>query len=95
MVVHLTSELEEALTEKARQQGTTPELLALDVLREHLLISPEIDSDENEGSLADFLTGYIGVIHSSEQVPGGARMSENGGKKFAEGLQRKRQMGRL
>jgi hypothetical protein len=90
MLVHLTSELEEVLTEKARQQGTTPELLALDVLRERLLPLPEIESDGNGGSLADFLSGYIGVIHSSEHVPGGARMPEETGTKLAEGLQWRR-----
>ena len=37
-------------------------------------------------TLADFLEGYIGVVHSSENVPGGANMSVDSSKKFAEGL---------
>ena len=37
-------------------------------------------------SLADFLQPHIGVLHSSEHVPGGARMSEDSSKKFAVGL---------
>jgi hypothetical protein len=35
------------------------------------------------------------VLHSSEKVPGGARMSENSGREFADGLARKRAAGRL
>ena len=39
-----------------------------------------------ERTLADFLSSHIGVLDSSEYVPGGARMSEASGKKFADGL---------
>ena len=39
-------------------------------------------------TLADFmeLDSFIGVVHSSESVPGGANMSVDSSKKFAEGL---------
>ena len=37
-------------------------------------------------TLADLLEGYIGVIRSSEHIPGGANMSVDTGKQFAEGL---------
>lgn len=46
-------------------------------------------------TLAAFLDGYVGVLHSGEKVPGGARLSENTGKKFADGLAKKRAAGRL
>ena len=46
---------------------------------------------EAQGTLEDFLQGHIGVLHSSEHMPGGARMSVDSGKKFAEGLLKKRQ----
>jgi len=46
---------------------------------------------EEPATLADFLQGYVGVLHSSEYVPGGARMSEDSGRKFAEGLAAQRQ----
>ena len=36
--------------------------------------------------LPDFWKGYIGVVHSGENVPGGANMSVDSSKKFAEGL---------
>ena len=41
---------------------------------------------EEPATLADFLQGYVGVLHSSEYVSGGARLSEDSGRKFAEGL---------
>ena len=46
---------------------------------------------ETPATLADFLQGYVGVLHSSEYVPGGARLSEDSGRKFAEGLTAQRQ----
>ena len=46
---------------------------------------------ETQGTLADFLQGHIGILHSSEYMPGGARMSVDSGKKFAAGLLKKRQ----
>ncbi|MXX38371.1 MAG: hypothetical protein F4Z85_09975 [Gemmatimonadetes bacterium] len=45
---------------------------------------------EAQGTLADFLQGHIGILHSSEYMPGGARMSVDSGKKFAAGLLKQR-----
>ncbi len=56
------------------------------------VVSHEVPS-EVEGTLADFLQGHIGILHSSEYILGGARMSEDSGKKFAEGLLKQRQQG--
>ena len=50
---------------------------------------------DGEETLADYLKDHIGVIDSGEHVPGGARMSEDTGKKFAEGMVEKRRKGRL
>ena len=50
---------------------------------------------EEAQTLADFLSDYIGILSSSEFVNGGAHMSENSGKKFTEGLLKKREEGRL
>ena len=41
---------------------------------------------EAQGTLADFLQGHIGILYSSEHVPGGAGMSVDSSKKFAAGL---------
>jgi hypothetical protein len=96
MIITLPPEIERVLVEQARKQGTTPELLALDSLRERFMPSPLPEGTTgDEGTLADFLGAHIGILHSSEHIPGGARMSEDSGKKFAAGMVKKRQRGRL
>ena len=92
MIITLTADIEQALTEEARKQGRTPEQLALDSLRDRFLF-PDVDLSlpADETSLADFLRGHLGVLHSSEHVPGGARMAENTGRKFASALAAQRQ----
>ena len=97
MKITVPPEIERALTKQAHKIGTTPELLVLDSLRQRFLSS---ESEEEPGgeeprTLADSLDGYIGVLHSSEHVPGGATMSEKSGEKFAANLIRKRDAGRL
>ena len=94
MIITLTPDIEEALAEQARKLGTTPEQLALDSLRHHFVPAADAGRTEGEGTLADFLRGHIGVLHSSEHVPGGARMAEDTGKKFRAVLVRERQKGR-
>jgi hypothetical protein len=95
MIITLTPDIEQALAAEARRLGCTPEQLALDSLRERFL---SLESDrppaEVQATLADFLRGYLGVLHSSEHVPGGARLSENSGRKFATGLAAQRQQKR-
>ena len=58
------------------------------VQRKQQVVSSEVPS-ETQGTLADFLQGHIGVLNSSEHVPGGARMSEDTGRKFTEILIKK------
>ncbi len=96
MHISLPPDLERAVVAYAREQGTTPELLIVDSLRERFLLSsmPSIPTD-GEGTLVEFLGQHIGILHSGECVPGGARMSEDTGKKFAAGLRKKRQQERL
>ena len=95
MLITLTPDIEQALAAEARRLGRTPEQLALDSLRERFL-SPESTRPpaEAQGTLADFLRGHLGVLHSSAHVPGGARLSENSGRKFATGLAAQRQQKR-
>ncbi|MBM4047577.1 MAG: hypothetical protein FJ279_20925 [Planctomycetes bacterium] len=96
MKITVTRTLERALAEQAHKEGTTPEKLALDCLQERFLPSDIRTSVKGEQrTLADFLAGHIGVLSSREHVRGGARMSENSGKRFAAGLARKRREGRL
>ncbi len=99
VTITLPPELERAVTERAKQQGTTPELWTLDKLQQSLQaeaaaeLVPEPISEG--GSMLDFFAGYVGVLHSSEFTPGGAQMSQDTGRKFAEGMLKKRQEGKL
>ena len=98
VTITLPPELERTITELAQRKGTTPELLTLDALhREFLSLSPPLPATEQtkEKTLADFLGDFIGCLDSGEFVPGGARMSENIGEKFAEGMVEKRKAGHL
>jgi hypothetical protein len=96
MNIPVTPEIERELAEEARRQGTTPELLALDCLRAKFLDPARVkDAPLGTGTLADFLAGHLGVLSSSESVPGGARMSEDSAKKFGAGMLKKRKQGRL
>jgi len=93
VTITLPPELEQTVTERAQQQGTTPQLLVLDELR--LRFSPPPRPAAEGETLADFLGDFIGCIHSGEMVPGGAQMSTDSGKKFAAGMVKKRQEGKL
>jgi hypothetical protein len=95
MIITLTSDIEQALAAEARKLGLTPEQLALDSLRERFL-SPEreLSPTAEPVTLAGFLGGHVGVLHSSEYVPGGARLSEDSGRKFTASLVAQRQQRR-
>ena len=95
MTITLTLDLQRALAEEARRRGTTPELLAVDCLRERFIRPARDEPPGESGTLADFLRDHIGALASGELVPGGAQMSQDTGKKFAEGLLQKRRQGRL
>ncbi len=85
--ITLTPDLETALVRRAETQGTTPERLALDGLRQ-LYGMPEPDEagpqEEAGETLFDFLKGQVGTIAGSTEA-----LSENGGVRFAEGLAEK------
>jgi hypothetical protein len=77
MKITLIPDIECALTERAHRQGTTPEILALESLRKQFVpTAPSDDQTMTQGTLADFLADHLGVISSSEHVPGGANMSQ-------------------
>ncbi|MGH2588897.1 MAG: hypothetical protein ACRDJE_28570, partial [Dehalococcoidia bacterium] len=75
--------------------GTTPEMLVIESLQERFGVpSPEETVEAPNGTLADALRDVIGVLHSSEFVPGGARLSENTGEKYAAELLKRRRQAR-
>ena len=96
MELHLPSDIEQALIEQAQRLGTTPEQLALEELRRQFVHpAASVDLEIVPGTLAEFLAEFIGVLHSDEYVPGGARMSENTGESFTRIVVEKRRQGRL
>jgi len=82
VTITLPPELESIVIREAQQQGTTPELLTLEKLRGLLL--PALPPETADLTMADFFAGYVGGLHSSEFVPGGANLSEDTGSKFKE-----------
>ena len=100
LTITLPPELESAVTKQAQDKGTTPELFLLDdLLKRYAPVTPPetpADTEPIEGeTMADFFADYIGVLNSSEFIPGGAQMSQNTGRKFGEGMVKKRQEGKL
>jgi hypothetical protein len=95
MIITLTPDIAQALAAEACKLGLTPEQLALDSLRERFLFPESHMSPVGaQATLADFLRGHLGALHSSEHVPGGARLSEDSGRKFTAGLVAQRQQKR-
>ncbi|MGI8587654.1 MAG: hypothetical protein ACR2M0_08215 [Chloroflexia bacterium] len=94
--LYLTADIEQALVEQAKLQGTTPEQLALEGLRRQFVHPlPNEHSAEAPRTLADFLGEAICVLHSHEYIPGGAHMSEDTGGAFTKALVEKRRKGCL
>ena len=101
MVITLTPDIEQALNEIAERQGTTVEFLALKTLRERLFtsapqsVAPQSKKRHAPNTLADLLTGYIGVLDSSELAKESGHLSKNTSRMFADILLEKRRRGRL
>ena len=91
VTITLPQELEKVLTQRAQQQNTTADLLAIDSLIK--MYTPPSAAPVEEGvTLAEYWADYIGSIDSSEIVPEGAQLSENTGRKFAELMVKKYSM---
>lgn len=76
MTIPMTPELRQALGRAAKEQGTTPETVAYQTLRERLVADDPQTGAIGPRTLADRLAPYIGVLDSGETTPGGARMSK-------------------
>lgn len=83
--ITLTPDIETPLKEQARRQGTTPEMLALDGLRQLFPSAESAPEGSQQGeTLRDFLSGYVGTVNGTTEA-----LSENCGLRFAEGLAEK------
>jgi hypothetical protein len=89
-IITLPPEIEESLVEAARKQGTTPELLAVDCLRQVLVPAPAEKKTADNDTLFDFLFGYTGTVNGSREA-----LSENCGQRFLQTLLDKQQRGPL
>ena len=81
ITITLPLEIEGQLLKEARKQGTTPESLALNCLRERFTPSKKQAPEDKESSLFDFLSVHIGAIDGTTEA-----LSENCGQRFSEGL---------
>ncbi len=86
----LPPEVEGPLAQEARKRGTTPELLAVDCLRQLFTSPPTAGTPDEHETLFDFLSGYLGTVSGTAEA-----LSEDCGQRFAQGLVEKQQRGRL
>jgi hypothetical protein len=83
--INIPTELELGLSEAARRQGTTPEVLAIETLR-RIYAPASTHEDGNGKSLADFLEGYVGTVAGVAEP-----LSEDTGRRFSDTLQKDRE----
>lgn len=77
MTIDLLPDVERWLAGKARQQGTTPDALVNDYLRELQRNDADADTQAPQpGSMAEFLEGYVGVFDSRTIVPEGGSLAD-------------------
>jgi hypothetical protein len=88
--ITLPPEVEGPLMEEARRKGTTPELLAVDCLRQLFTPSPTTETLAEGETLFDFLTGYAGTVSGTTEA-----LSENCGQHFGQGLVDKQRRGHV
>lgn len=77
--VMLLDDIEKSLTEGARKRGTTPELPAVELLRQRVAPSPP--ESRASGSMLDFLEGFVGTIEGTSEA-----FSEDCGRRFSDAL---------
>ncbi len=95
MTITLTGEIEKGLVQHAEKIGTSAEALAIETLRREFAAPNVVENLATEENLVDFLGDFVGGISSDEYLPGGAQISHDAGKKFAEAMSEKRRQGHL
>lgn len=88
MLIRLTPEIENVLNQEARRHGMTPEQLALDSLEKMFLAEEPSEAVEKGKSLYDCLVGHVGVVEGSTEA-----LSEDCGRRFADGLAAQHEQG--
>ena len=101
ITITLPSDTESALVDEAERLGTTPESLAVEILRQRLdnhrtpFNGSETSSEGTELSAADFFAGFFGNVDSSEETGEKTNYSIDTGKKFTEIVVEKHRRGEL
>ena len=88
--ITLPDDLETPLAEAARKRGTSPELLALDALRQLFIPRPVPQPTSEKATLFEFLAGHIGTVNGTTEA-----LSEKCGQRFTGALVEKQQRGNL
>jgi hypothetical protein len=65
--ITLPPDLEHQIAERARQRGTTPELLAIDGLRQLFAQAPSTEGTGDGETLFDFLDGFIATVDGTAE----------------------------
>lgn len=81
MTITIPPDLEAPLALAAKQQGATPELIAVESLRRLYGLTTQSET----GTLAEFLSGYVGTVAGAAEP-----LSEGVGRRFAEMLDEER-----
>jgi len=84
MNITLPHDLESCLADEAKRRGTTPELLAVHGLRQ--LFTPRGTEGNTAATLFEFLGNHVGAVAGASEA-----LSEDCGRRFAEGLVAKQQ----
>lgn len=77
--ITLPPEIDQILKEAAREQGTTPEKLAIDSLRALFAPSQAKSASPQNRNLLDFLDGFVGTVDGTTEA-----LSENCGERFTQ-----------
>lgn len=84
--ITLSPEVAELVVREAARQGTSPEVVANETLRQHYAPAAEAEDDADSasppaGTLLDRVAKHVGVIDT-----GGANLSADTSKKYADSL---------
>ena len=86
--IHIPPDLEGRLVDEARRLGTTPELLAVEGLRQLFSLPLAGNGYDGQGTLLDFLGGHVGAVSGTNEP-----ISENCGNRFTDTLVEKQRRG--
>jgi hypothetical protein len=95
MTIHLSPDLELALSQEAERRGTTPQALAIRLIELQLPSDKqEQESGKEPATIGEWLKPFLDSLPPKDPNRPPSRLSEDSGRKFAELLREKRRQGR-